>query len=311
MNPEFRAFVEANPKLVSRKESVRYPGLFMFKYARKVFYDALWNVSPYLLQCRGLVLDADWNVVVRPFTKIFNYQENSAGLNWLDDEKVLVTKKVNGFMASLTNYKGTVLISTTGSLDSDFVDYSAKYLRQIPVKMLKPHKTYMFEIVHPDDPHIIEEPEGAHLLAVVDHDSGLHSYKFDLENTMDDAKQNFPQFGVHVDDEPTLWLFGDLKTQVKLCRHEGYVIINPREDESCETLKIKSPYYLFKKFLARVGVKRFEDGIRTGTIKQRIAEEYYPVITRIEDFGVSKFLELEEQERLELLRVYINEIYIE
>ena len=63
---KIREFVENNPGLVTRKESIRYPGLFVLKYKRKVFYDNLW--TPELQELRGLVVDEDWNIVVHPFT---------------------------------------------------------------------------------------------------------------------------------------------------------------------------------------------------------------------------------------------------
>jgi len=53
--------------------------LKVVKYARKVFYDNLWEVHPLLKECRGLVLDLDNNVVAHPFTKVFNIGENGTG----------------------------------------------------------------------------------------------------------------------------------------------------------------------------------------------------------------------------------------
>ena len=53
----FQELVKAG--LVKQK---RYPnGLSVFKYARKVFYDALWNQNPLLLEARGMVLGRDLN----------------------------------------------------------------------------------------------------------------------------------------------------------------------------------------------------------------------------------------------------------
>ena len=64
-------FIEANPQLVQVRQSVRYPKLSVIKYKKRVFYDNLWN--DILEECRGLVVDADFNIVSRPFTKIYNY----------------------------------------------------------------------------------------------------------------------------------------------------------------------------------------------------------------------------------------------
>ena len=302
-----KEFVEANPKLVTRKESKNYPGLYVLKYSKRVFFDNLWSKSSHLLDCRGQVVDADWNTVVRPFTKIFNYQENGAGSNWKPTDYVLVTKKVNGFMCSVTNYNGKIILSTTGSLDSDFVGYAKEYLKDITPKMCKQFNTYMFEIVHPDDPHIIKEKIGAHFLAIVEHDGGQHHYKFDSSSIMEKALYDFEKIGIFCDDENPCMKFGDLLKHVKTVKHEGYVIVNP---ETEETIKIKSPYYLFNKFLARVGTKKLIDGIKHGTIKQRVDEEYYPIINQLIDFGVDKFSEFTEQERLLTLKTWIEKDYV-
>ena len=112
-----KEWLEANKSLVTMKESKNYPGLFVIKYKNKVFYDNLW--TPELQQCRGLVLDAHYNVVVRPFDKIFNYMEN--GTTFDRDDVVTYTRKVNGFMGAMTYSEDHGYIySTTGSLDSDF-----------------------------------------------------------------------------------------------------------------------------------------------------------------------------------------------
>jgi hypothetical protein len=42
-------------ELLTRKESTRYPGLFVKKYTRKVFYDNLWSENDELLEARGHV----------------------------------------------------------------------------------------------------------------------------------------------------------------------------------------------------------------------------------------------------------------
>ena len=72
-------------------------GLSVFKYTREVFYKALWNEDPLLLEARGMVLDDDGNKVIWPFTKVFNHHENGTELDL--DTVVVAPRKVNGFMA--------------------------------------------------------------------------------------------------------------------------------------------------------------------------------------------------------------------
>ena len=53
-------------EVLTRKESARYPGLFVKKYTRKVFYDNLWHENEELMEARGHVELQDGAVVVRP-----------------------------------------------------------------------------------------------------------------------------------------------------------------------------------------------------------------------------------------------------
>ena len=128
------------------KQSPRYPDLYVLKYNRKAFFNNLWTEE--LEQCRGLVVDKDFNVVVRPFRKIFNYMEN--GTTFDRDAMVTYTRKVNGFLGCLTfSEKYGTIYSTTGSLDSDYaeiVKYSLEPFVDDFIKDRNYGRTYCFEI---------------------------------------------------------------------------------------------------------------------------------------------------------------------
>jgi hypothetical protein len=155
-----KRFAEEHPEWVSIRVSMRYPRLRVIKYKNRVFYDNLW--TPELREMRGLVVDEDWNIIVRPFTKVFNRFEN--GMDFPLDKPVVSVRKINGFMAAITHDADHgVVVSTTGSLDSPFVAMAEEYL--LPLKDKLPiGVTYLFEIVDPRDPHIVEETQGAYLI---------------------------------------------------------------------------------------------------------------------------------------------------
>ena len=297
MNQNLKTFVESNPRLVTRRQSIRYPDLFVLKYTKRVFFDALWNLDPFLLDCRGLVVDTDYNVVVQPFTKIFNYCENDAGSTWKPDDICEAILKVNGFMASLTLIHGNKVVSTTGSLDSDYVGMAEEYLNSIPVDILDPGRTYMFEICHPLDPHIVPEIAGAHFLAVIDHDTK----KIDYAHMDGLLELDLALHGIHINGTRLRLPFSDILELSRVTQHEGWIIVHP----SGETVKIKSPHYLFLKFMARVSIPKLISGIYTGTVRQRVDEEFYPIIDRIQEYGVEDFANLPEQQRLVIIRSWI------
>lgn len=261
----FEALIKAG--LVKQK---RYDnGLSVFKYAKKVFYDALWNTDPLLLEARGIVLDDEGNKVIWPFTKVFNYKENNAGVNLTMDTKIIAPRKVNGFMAACRYWNGELIVSTTGSLDSDFAVLARKLIEKLDTSRLLGRFTYIFEICDPSDPHIVKEEAGAYLIGARSMSSGGMVGEEMLDGIAEKIGAKRP--------EVFYGTFGELWEQVKTCKHEGWMVIDAETGET--VMKIKSPHYLSKKFLMRMGQKKvtamFED--KDEFIKT-VDEEFYPVV---------------------------------
>lgn len=281
-----KEFVEKNPKLITRKESKRHPGLYVLKYRNKVFYDNLW--SPELMEMRGTIVDKDWKIIVYPFTKIFNRFENNTDIN--RDEEVVAVQKINGFMAAVT-YDTTYgfIISTTGSTDSPFVDLAAKYVGFLKDQPIVPNVTFLFEICDPADLHIIPEESGAYLIGARSTGSGKMYREEYLDNTARLLNLKRPDW--------KKCRFSDIVNEAKNCRHEGFVVYG-----SDVVLKIKSPYYLFKKFVARSAKT---DKLLDPNIKQSFDEEYYPLIDHIQA-NIEQFTALDEQARLTYVRNFLE-----
>lgn len=284
-------------ELIFRKESKRYPGLFVKKYRKQVFFDNLWHTSDELLEARGHIEDADGNIVVRPFTKIFNQFEN--GTNIDRDETVVAIRKVNGFMAAATYVPAVqaVVISTTGSTDSDFVTYAEDYITEevkakiYAVSQVEP-MTFLFEICHPNDPHIINEDFGAYLIGcrkVSDDTSYFSDESFEVGLDVSAAALGVKR------PEWFIARFSDVTSKAKSCLHEGFVVYG---QSSKTALKIKSPYYLQLKLLAR---KR---DIMTLN-KQRVDEEFYGLLDHVRALGRG-FTDMNEQQRLEYMREWLK-----
>lgn len=284
-----KTFVEGNTSLVSKK-SVG-DGLYVVKYKKKVFYDNLWN--DYLEECRGLVVDEDFNIVSYPFTKIYNYGIEAKALVIDDSEMVWAYRKVNGFMVAVTWYKDDILVSTTGSIDSDYVKM-ARELIDPNIKMYREtcrenrDYTFMFECVHKNDPHIIPEKEGMYLL-------GARRKK--LGSPIDVGlfyAQEFNAFKVESMVAPMEYI----KILAKNVKHEGFVIYNAHGLAT----KIKSPYYLVKKFVAR---NPRTDKLMRPDIKNNMDEEYYPLIDAIQS-NIEAYTSLDEQARLQWVREFLE-----
>ena len=289
---ELKRFVEENPQLASVTDAG--DGLSVIKYRRRVFYDNLWN--DYLEECRGLVIDQDWNPVVRPFKKVYNYGERGTTLD--RDCVVYAERKVNGFMGAATwvSRIGRVVYSTTGSLTSDFARMTERWLAAYTeVFRSMPDVTFLFEICDSTDPHIIPEMEGAYLIGM--RQAGSWSAGVRCANSpMLDRYAELMQ-GVRR-PEHKMCQFGTVVAEMRECRHEGYIVYPVDRWETEAGLKIKSQYYLVQKAIAR---RRDIFSLN----RQQVDEEYYPLLDAIRAEGES-FTQLDEQARLTWIREYFK-----
>ena len=283
--------------LVKRK---RYEnGLSVFKYARKVFYDALWNTDPLLLEARGIVLDDDGNKVIWPFTKVFNHNENGATCELSRD--VCVIRKVNGFMAAVRIYKGELIVSTTGSLDSDFAVLARSHIEKLDTQALRDNLTYIFEICDPTDPHIVAEEEGAYLIGARRMAGEfLMATEYQLDDLADEIGALRPEWSYTT--------FKEAHIMAQECKHEGFMIRDANTDETI--MKIKSPHYLTKKFLMRMSAKKVEQMFNEKEeFLKSIDEEFYHVVHYITRwFTVERWTAYTDAERRAVIEMYFHEI---
>ena len=270
-------------------------GIFVLKYKKTVFFNDLWN--KYLEECRGTIVDKDFNLMSYPFQKIYNLGVEARAPKLSDDTEVTAFRKVNGFMIACTWWNGDVLVSTTGSTDSDYVAMAKEMmLSHMPWvdwqlafnRADMDNLTVMFECVHPNDPHIVPEKAGMYVLGYRDntwgskvgHDSSI------LEGLARD-------FNCHVPEHYKVTL-GKLKAMTKECKHEGYVAYT----QDGVSFKIKSPFYLTNKWVAR---NPRTDKLMREDFKKQIDEEYYPLLSAIQA-DIEAYTAKTEQERLAWVR---------
>ena len=288
-----------------------YPLFSVYKYSKKVFFDNLWNQSPLLLKARGLVLDFAGNVIVHPFDKIFNYLENDAGKDISDDETVVYVEKFNGFLGnvSLNPYSKTLMYSTTGSLDSDFVKMIEEMVEKNTIgKLYKFYSqndlTLSFEVLHPEDPHIIEYSEEELGLKLIGARSKGFEDKSLTEEELDVIAEELefkrPEYG--------RIKFGDLKKLVKDSELEGYMVRRDNEDQDF-LLKFKTPYYLVTKFIGRMGLKKVKFMFANpNKFKETIDEEFYGIVdSLVETLTIEEFIDMSEQDKMDMIRKLIEE----
>lgn len=210
-----------------------------FKYARKVMHDYLWFQEPSLLECRGHVYDNLTKAIVQAAPrKSFNYLERRYWSDVTLDTPVRMFKKINGFMACATLHNNKLVVSTTGTTTSEYAQW-ARLLIERDYKfydlIIEPTVTALFEVVVPQDPHIVQEREGLHLLGAREKATGKY------------------------------WPMGEnkcctLEEAIKIAekdRGEGFMVFK-EDSEVSNVCKLKTPYYTGKKKLMRMSAKNVE-----------------------------------------------------
>jgi hypothetical protein len=156
--------------------------------------------------------------------------------------------------------------------------------------------TVMFECVHPNDPHIVPEKAGMYVLGYRDNmwGSKVGHHRSILEGLA-------VGFNCHVPEHYKVTL-AKLKQMTKECKHEGYVFYT----DDGVSAKIKSPYYLTSKWVARN--PRTDKLIDLNKdIKHQLDEEYYPLVDAIRE-NIVQYTAMDEQARLGWVRNYMETV---
>ena len=295
---ELKKYVESSGLVNMRPAG---PGIHVLKYKKKVFYDDLWD--QYLEHCRGTIVDEDFNIVSYPFQKIYNYGIEKSAPVLGDDVEVIAYRKVNGFMVAATWHRGDILVSTTGSTDSDYVDMARAMMLshqcwedwQLAFNRADMHGiTVMFECVHPSDPHIVPEKPGMYILGYRENTWGSK-----IGHNRSILEGLALGFNCHVPEHHKVTL-ARLKQMTRECQHEGFVFYT----EDGVSAKIKSPYYLTAKWVAR---NPRTDKLMTPQFREQIDEEYYPLLDAIRE-NIVAYTAMDEQARLEWVRNFVETV---
>ena len=151
--------------------------LTIYNYTTKTQYKNCWTEES--MQCRGLICDNNGNIIARPFKKFFNLDEHKGPL---PDEYFDVYEKLDGSLGILYFFQEVPYISSRGSFDSKQALIAStmlhgQYKNSIP--LLDKTKTYLFELIHPENKFVVDygEEKSLNLLAIIDTETG-QEYNF-------------------------------------------------------------------------------------------------------------------------------------
>ena len=241
--------------------------LYIYNYTPKTQYDRVWNELT--LACRGLILDEEYNIVARPFGKFFNLGEMENQV--IPNEPFEVFEKLDGSLGILYWHEGKPFIASRGSFSSEQALVATEllhtqYAHVIP--QLDPTKTYLFEIIYPENRIVVDY--GAErklvLLAVIDNQTGI-----DVLETQHHAflKEGGFEIVKRYDGLNDLQL---LKTQEEENK-EGFVV------------RFQSGYRLKVKFEEYQRIHRIVTGVSTVSIWEylKAGQDLTPILEKVPD----------------------------
>lgn len=148
--------------------------LYIYNYSRKCQFEHAWNEVTET--CRGLIVDEGLNIIARPFKKFYNYEELLQMNASIPNEEFEVYEKLDGSLGILYFWESKAYIATRGSFTSDMALHATNILNtKYDVSLLDKSKTYLFEIIYPEDMHIVtyKDVDDIFLLAVIDNETGV------------------------------------------------------------------------------------------------------------------------------------------
>jgi len=241
----------------------------ILNYSPVCQYDKIW--TEVTMQCRGLILDKDFNVIARPFRKFKNYEEHKQ--EEIPSESFEVFQKLDGSLGILYWVDDMPYIATRGSFESDQAKKGtemlyAKYKHTFD--LLKKDRTYLFEIIYPSNRIVLDYAgmEDLIMLAVIDNKTGndlpLENLGFPLVKRYDGIADISTLKALESDNE------------------EGFVI---RFIPSNMRLKIKfAEYCRLHKILTQtsnIAIWEFlKDGKPMDEILEKIPDEFYDFVKK-------------------------------
>lgn len=138
------AYIENN--LIASNKHPEYD-IWILNYSPKTQAKKAWD--EYTISCRGLIVDADGNILARPFQKFMNFEEHDPSeIDMSIDFDIY--DKIDGSLIILFYYKERMcwIIASRGSFISEQSIEAKKMINSNVYNTLNTEYTYLFEIIY-------------------------------------------------------------------------------------------------------------------------------------------------------------------
>jgi RNA ligase len=279
-------------------------------YVTKRFHDSLplailnytpqaqyaWKWDEVTLKCRGLIYNIETGeVVARPFEKFFNWDQGVGAETWQNPMPppgpAIRMPKMDGSLGVLYPFYDkfgiNYAISTRGSFHSEQAEWASKffqnYIEDLAIMDVKtefffdpkPNKTYLFEIIYPENRIVVDygDYKGLMLIDVIDNETG----EADLQEYDDCAWH---------DKAPRTILFNGFDSGQAAeipDGDEGFVYLWPSKNFRT---KMKSAEYIeLHKLISHLSEKSVWEQLVAGKtaaqIKAGLPDEFYGFVDRV------------------------------
>lgn len=255
--------------------------LWILNYTPRVQYEHLWD--DLTLQCRGLIVDIDGNIVQRPFRKFFNLEELNGSI---PNEPFEVYEKLDGSLGILYFVDGEPFIATRGSFDSEQAHKATEILRgRYSSALFDPALTYLFEVIYPSNRIVVDygDREDVVFLAAIRTEDGVEIHPDNIDLPVPRAKRydgirDLAEIRKYEND-----------------REEGFVI----RFRSGMRAKAKfSEYKRLHKILTQCSNKSIWESLKDGKpldeILEHVPDEFYEWVRRTKSDLTDQYLAIEE-----------------
>ena len=283
----------ADAVIDGRVTARRHPSLHytIFNYSPEVQYSNHWD--DVTLNCRGLILDDNFEIIARPWRKFFNLGQVDLPIQF--DTPVEIMDKVDGSLGilypDLPGIVGKFSIATRGSFESEQAQhatfvwkmrYEDYYNDPAESEVLKDY-TILFEIVYPSNRIVLDyqDMDDLVILGAVEKETGYYVGPTAAANMI-----AWPGPVVEVMPYKTL---SDALGHMERPNAEGYVIRSHNF-----MVKLKQPDYLeLHKLVTNASPKTVWEQLRAGKSKEQIIsafpDEFHTYIGSMIDPLLEKF----------------------
>lgn len=278
--------------------------IWILNYSKDTQFERGWNL--YTLSCRGLVVDAEGNILARPFKKFFNYEEICDTINL--NKKFEAYEKMDGSLIILFYYakEQEWIVASRGSFISDQAVLARKIVdEKIDTSQLSSTYTYVFELIAPSNRIVIDygNVEDLFLLGCINTISG-DELSYDEMYNMN--KKIFPIVKRY-------YTYGDAHTiddirKIQENNREGFVI----RFEDGERIKIKFEEYVkLHRIITNVSNKTVWEYLMNGLpfdeLLENVPDEFYDWLKKTKSDLERQFIKIEHEILKEFYQIYFKE----